>query len=354
MRTLAKQILTALLVLTVFSTLVYADFYVIPVAQKMKNVVTVAKSGGQFTDVKAAIDSITDASADNPYLVCIGPGVYTVSSQIHLKAYVTVMGSGREATLLRGAISTESLDTSSIILGADNATLANLGVENTGGSTYSVGIYNNLDSPVLDDIAVTVSGGTANRALYNYSSSPTMCNVSATASGGTSSSSGISNYYSSPTMTNVTASASGGTDNHGIYNQSSSPTMTNVTAAGSGGTNSNHGISNYSSDPSMTNVTATGSGGTTSIGVYNSSSSPTMTNVTAAASGGTSINRGVHNSSSTPTIRDCTLKASDGTSYGVYGSSTIVHSTVVGGGGDSAVCHSCFDESGSALDATCN
>ena len=143
----------------VVPTLVHADFYVIPVIKKMKNVVTVAKSGGQYTDVRTAIDSIADAGADNPYLVYIGPGVYTVTSPIQLKAYVTVMGSGREATLLKGALSTNMNTTSAVILGADNASLAQLSVENTGGGYYSIGVYNYYSSPAMTGVTATASGG---------------------------------------------------------------------------------------------------------------------------------------------------------------------------------------------------
>ena len=43
------------------------------------NVVIVAQSGGDFTSIQAALDSIVDASASNRYLVYVAPGVYTES-----------------------------------------------------------------------------------------------------------------------------------------------------------------------------------------------------------------------------------------------------------------------------------
>ena len=56
------------------------------------NVVVVARSGGDHTSVQAAIDSITDAGPDNPYLVWIGPGVY--SGTLTMKPHVHVQGAG--------------------------------------------------------------------------------------------------------------------------------------------------------------------------------------------------------------------------------------------------------------------
>lgn len=217
-----------------------ADFYVIPVIQKVKNVVAVAKSGGQFTDVQAAIDSIGDAGADNPYLVYIGPGIYTVTGPVQLKTHMTVMGSGRNVTQIKGAISTNEYATSAIILGADHATLTRLNVENTGGEgNNSVGIYNSGASPALDEITVIVSGGIYNFGVINKDSTPIMINVTVTASGG-SLSCGVDNEQSNPTMTDITATAFGGTTiNYGVFNVESSPTMTSVTARGSGGSNDN-------------------------------------------------------------------------------------------------------------------
>ena len=73
-------------------------------AKQLGNVVTVAKQHGDFTDPAAAMASITDASEDNPYLLLIGPGVYTLSRQLVAKPYVRIQGSGVGTTILKGAV----------------------------------------------------------------------------------------------------------------------------------------------------------------------------------------------------------------------------------------------------------
>ena len=68
-----------------------------------ENVITVAKSGGDFTSVAAALNSIGDAAAANPYLVRVMPGVYTETDLVTVKSYVHVQGSGPLATVVTSA-----------------------------------------------------------------------------------------------------------------------------------------------------------------------------------------------------------------------------------------------------------
>ena len=272
----------------------------------LKNIVTVAKAGGMYTDPVAAVASITNASEINPYLVVIGPGVYTVTMPVVMKPWVDIAGSGENVTKIKGAISTGGWSTSAIVKGANHAVLSFLTVENTGGSTYSSGIYN----------------GNA-----------------------------------SPSMTHITAMGTGATiHNYGVYNESSSPVMTNVTATATGGSQS-YGVCNSSSSPVMTNVTATATGGATyNIGVYNEeSSSPVMTNVTATATGGTN-SYGVGNYSSSPVIRRSSMKGDKDGLYSEYtGTTTVSQSTIIMGvGGPGAkTCVACDNGFSTALDVNC-
>jgi len=165
--------------------------------KKLVHIVTVSAGDGDFTDPVAAVDSITNAAAANPYLVMIGPGVYTLTRTLVMKPFVTIAGSGQDATILTGAISRVSYDASSaIVSGADNAALRDLTIKNTGGGAISIALYNKEGSPVIQDVTATASGGKHNYGVYNE-------------------------YASSPIMTNVTATASGGMYHYGVYNSSS-------------------------------------------------------------------------------------------------------------------------------------
>ncbi len=64
------------------------------------NVIWVAKSGGQFSSVRAAMESISDASASNPYVVKVAPGIYTETAPILLKSNVDLEGSGQDRSTI--------------------------------------------------------------------------------------------------------------------------------------------------------------------------------------------------------------------------------------------------------------
>ncbi len=224
----------------------------------------------------ALLNTLNNIPSDlfQPYLIKLGPGTYNLgSNSLVMKQFVSIEGSGEEATAITAAVSSPAATESATVKGANNSGLRFLTVVNTGTGSYTVAIVNSSASPSMLHVTAAASGGTtSNFGVFNYLSSPTMTNVTASGGGGTNSSIGVYNSSSSPTMTNVTASGGGGTNSSiGVYNSSSSPMMTNVTASGSGGTN-NYGVSNDASSPTMTNVTVDGSGGTASYGVYNSGS----------------------------------------------------------------------------------
>lgn len=183
------------------------------------NVVIVAQSGGDFTSIQAALDSIVDASASNRYLVYIAPGVYTES--VIMESFVDIQGSGELTTKITQPGTTSIFGT---VWGGGDAELRFLTVENTGGSTYAIALYNS-GSPRLTNISLTASGGTYNYGMYNSWASPVLSNVTSTASGGAASY-GLYNSQSYPTITNSFISASGGSNNYGLYNTATLGTNT--------------------------------------------------------------------------------------------------------------------------------
>jgi hypothetical protein len=295
-----------------------------------QGVVIVAKSGGDFSTITAALNSIT-ASDSNRYLIYVAPGVYT--EQVTMEPYVDIQGSGELNTKITFTGSAE-FSTAFTLSGANDAELRFLTVENTGGDA---------------ELAM---------AIYNGSSAPRLSHVTARALDAIAAF-GVYNYTSSPTMTDVTASASGSSVNHGVYNAASSPTMTNVTASALGG-DSNYGVYNYTSSPTMTDVTASASGGTNSYGVYNETSVLTMTNVTASASGGAS-NYGVYNIGSLVLpnhvqVNNSQITGSTTTIFSDNSSLTRVGASQLSGGpisGFTVVCAGVYDENYTFYASTC-
>ena len=116
-----------------------------------------------------------------------------------MKSYVDVEGSGQAVTTTRGNIDSDS---AGVVLGANNAELRHLTVENTGGGSYCY-------------------------AIYNSSVSPRITSVTAKANQSSVISSGILNSAASPTITLVTvdAYASIGGNTRAISNAAASSPM---------------------------------------------------------------------------------------------------------------------------------
>lgn len=254
-------------------------------------VVVVAQSGGDYTSIQAALNSIGDAAWDNRYLVWVAPGRYV--ERVTMKPYVDIEGAGEQATRILYTGSPWS-DTGTVV-GADEAELRFLTVENTGGS----------------DVAT---------AICNNGSSPHLTHVTAVATGGTSANYGVANWSgSAATLTRVTASAAGNNKSYGVYNYASSPTLLDVTATASGAANDNFGVANQAGGlPILRDVTAAAAGGIRSYGVYNTNTAPEMTGGSAVASGA-NYSYGVYNDAASPTIARMTIQSSGAiNSYGVY------------------------------------
>jgi hypothetical protein len=266
-------------------------------ARKGQNVKGVAKSSRDYTTVGAALTSIADNSTANHYLIYVAPGTYTET--VTMKPYVDIEGAGELTTKITwvGSVS----NTTGTVVGASNVELRFLTVENMGGNTKAIAIYNSSASPRLTHVMATASGAMQIQRIYNDSSSPAMTNVMVSASGASSTNFGVENDSgSSPAITNGMVSASGGTNNYGVYYVVGSATI-NFSAISAGGGTNNYGIYNFAFTSTNYTVTVNNSlvnGSSNSI--YNDSHFTTRVGASqlsggpVAANGGTLTCAGVY------------------------------------------------------------
>lgn len=179
--------------------------------KKPATLVVVAPTGGDYVSPIDALNAITDASAEKPYLVKIMPGVYDLGiATMVMKEYVDVEGSGEFATRLRG-----SAADAGVVAGASRAELRGLSIDATGTEGNIVGIFNGSSAPRIRNVSVTVQGGKGTFGIYNLMAEPLLDSVTVTAHGGDAGF-GIFNIHSSPVIRNAAISAG-----NGVYTTSS-------------------------------------------------------------------------------------------------------------------------------------
>ena len=160
-----------------FSLLAHNSVVVVPLggddAQSIANVVRVAKSGGDFTSVVAALNSVQSAAETNPYLIFIGPGDYNLGTQsLSIPSFVNIVGSGPEVTRLKGTVGSVSgtVQEGLFVVTGKNR-LSGFSLENADSLLSSAGIVNDGGILVLDDMNIKVSNGAGDfaSALRNFS-----------------------------------------------------------------------------------------------------------------------------------------------------------------------------------------
>lgn len=368
----------------------------------LAKVVVVAKSGGDFTSIQAAldfIDGLGDAAANNPYLVYVAPGVY--EEQVTLLAHVTLKGAGEGATIIRwtgGSQAPWQGAGSATLIGVDDATVRHLTVESDGaGQGFAVGLFNGGASPTvsnvtaaawnagdtrgvanyngaaprMSEVTAIAADGTRNHALTNDASSPLMTDITARASGGedafgilqwgsaapifrdvyASASDAIDNFAlfsdgGAPTITNAVLHAAGGNYAIAVYGRNSAQgLMRNVTMTASDASAINYGLYTIDSSPELTDVDITASGGSTTYGVLAENSSPTMTSMVIRAVNGSVDNFGVVSTDSSPMIRQSVIVGST-SSVGQSGSGStlIANSQLIGPWSTGLTCFDNYDE----------
>jgi hypothetical protein len=222
-------------------------------------VALVSLTDGDYSSITAALNDTATwcgtPSASNKCLVRVGPGTYT--GQVTMAQWVDIEGAGELATKISSTGS--AAENTGTVVGASNAELRSITVENTGGgNNYAIAIYNSGAAPSLRNVTASALGASVvNAGVYNTSSS-------------------------APILTNVTAAATGTTDNRGVQNLNSSPRIVASNISSSGGT-FNFGVSAYtggtvtidsSKVTGSTNTVYNSSGATTRVGASQLSGGP--------------------------------------------------------------------------------
>ena len=237
--------------------------------------------------LRQTVAAIVDASASNPYLVKVEPGIYDLqANSVFMRPYVDIEGSGEGITTITSALGTGS----GTVVGANNSELRYLTVKNTGEANQQVvAIFTETTSPRLSHVTAIASGGSENYGVHTSNGNPVLSYVTASASGG-GQSFALANYNSVMTVLNSTFSAAdaasynaGFVTTFGGTNRITSSTITasgGAIAIGMRAYNGTHTLAN-------TTVSASGTGETTGVYIGQKSSTPTMNILQSRISGGT-------------------------------------------------------------------
>ncbi|MFT6005551.1 MAG: hypothetical protein ACI9SX_000517 [Pseudoalteromonas tetraodonis] len=217
----------------------------------LKNIITVSEEDGDFTDPIAALASIPilgpDApSVDNPYLIVIGPGIYSLESILFMRLFVGITSSGVTKTILRGSSSEPRIaPTGSLVVASAQPSpnsMSHLSIENTtekasgasisiyavfarlslknirvkvdANSDSAIGIYSSFAGGDLNHVEIDITNlGQTTIAMSNGSSPLFINHLEINAFGQGSSVAGMENNFSAVRLRDARISAFGGSPN---------------------------------------------------------------------------------------------------------------------------------------------
>lgn len=253
------------------------------------------------TALLTAMSGITNSSATKRYVLKLEPGIYDVgSTELEMKPYVDIEGSGQQSTVIQGAGNNVD-DLTAVIQAAVSTELRNLQVKSTGSShTNSIAILVPEDADLrIYDVTATASGATINWAVRNRNGNAMIEGATLNAIGGTSAY-GI-NTKGPDTVTTIKRSVvnvSEATNSYGLgantFGRYAEIRDVQVTVSASSGTAYGIWIADLptSADHRLTDSTITASGGSSRYGIYSESSGTLFveqSQVRAIGSGGTGI-----------------------------------------------------------------
>lgn len=367
-----KLLVLNLAVLTALSTTALAGFFVIPAGRSESNTITVKTTGGDFTAPVDAMNSITDSNEENPYLILMGPGTFNIAAdtQLIMKPYVHILGSGSSQTTISGSRSTtEFYDFSNgaLIRGSSDTSLKGLTIVNAtnNGDNNSVGVFFQNSHASIEDVNIHMSGTSDHlRGLYTDNSTLTLANIDILVDTGINRSDGA--YFDNNSVINADeltvqiSSGNGEARGIAVYNNSVFSVHTLSLTISEMGLVNNDGIfiTNAQAELSSATITvANGSG--QNYGIYlNLTSKCIVMDSNISASGGTQAEAFHQSNTSSSIINNCTLSGSPFSSYNAPSASgnnfiDAINTEMIGVAVNTN-CIRCFNADGTALDSSCN
>lgn len=118
-----------------------------------------------------AMAGITNASATKRYVIKLEPGIYDLgSTELTMKPYVDLEGSGQQATVIQGTGNNDSDSLTAIVQGAASSEIRDLQVKSTASSSelnsIAILVADGADTRIVDVTAVA-SGAAINWAIRN-------------------------------------------------------------------------------------------------------------------------------------------------------------------------------------------
>ena len=302
--------------------------------------IVVAKSGGDYSSIQTALDSISDNSPEKRYLIWVAPGIY--SEWVVMKPWVDIEGSGELATEIRAEGSNNSF--TGTVVAANNAELRWLTVKSVGGPSYqyAVALYNPVTLARFSHVTAEAYNAPSTYALYNY---------------------GLANAYIAPEIDYITAKAYGGQKNIGIFNHYASPKLSYLVSYAYNGA-FNYGVYNLGAagapvKPEFSYLESYAYDGGKNYAFYNVYATPKLAYVGAYAYDG-DFSYGIYNGSERYNVwLDNTLIEGDtGTIYTTATFSTYVGGSKLAGGnvqnqGGVLKCAGVYDDEYNFYDNSC-
>jgi hypothetical protein len=211
-------------------------------------VVVVAKSGGDYDSIQAAIDAVKGvASYKEPYLVWVAPGLY--EGEVTVAPHVHLQGAGQGATRLSCGVSGDGIPpkVATLIL-ASNSSVRDLTVLHDGSGYANVAVMaiDGTTDSLLEDVSAQSGGNGENNIgvlVTGSGTEVTLENVTALGEYGSAYNYGL--HLTGGATANVRGgsfTARGGISTRGVLNNGSTLDAVDATVLGEGATDQNHGL----------------------------------------------------------------------------------------------------------------